>query len=85
MRQLEAKRLTVDRVLGDLGGDAREVGALVRNNRAGASLVRACRALPGLKVEADVRPVTRTVLRVALTLTPTYDREPRLHGLGPEP
>ncbi|KAH8051124.1 hypothetical protein JL721_11220 [Aureococcus anophagefferens] len=65
LRQLEAKRLTVDRILGDLNGDPREV--------------------PSVTLEADVKPITRTVLRVTLTVTPTYHWEPRTHGLGPEP
>ncbi|KAH8061343.1 hypothetical protein JL720_13453 [Aureococcus anophagefferens] len=83
LRQLEAKRLTVDRILGDLNGDPREVRSLVRNN-AGASLV-AARKVPSVTLEADVKPITRTVLRVTLTVTPTYHWEPRTHGLGPEP
>ncbi|KAH8093028.1 hypothetical protein JL720_5202 [Aureococcus anophagefferens] len=85
LRQLEAKRLTVDRILGDLNGDPREVGSLVRNNAAGASLVAAARKVPSVTLEADVKPITRTVLRVTLTVTPTYHWEPRTHGLGPEP
>ena len=85
LRQLEAKRLTVDRILGDLNGDPREVGSLVRNNSAGASLVAAARKVPSVTLEADVKPITRTVLRVTLTVTPTYHWEPRTHGLGPEP
>jgi activating signal cointegrator complex subunit 3 len=84
LRQLEAQRLSPDRILHDID-DISEIGALVRNNRAAPFLVRACRSLPAVSLECSLKPITRSVLRVSLTLSPTYDWAARVHGLGPEP
>ena len=67
LRQLEAQRLSPDRILHDID-DISEIGALVRNNRAAPFLVRACRSLPAVSLECSLKPITRSVLRVSLTL-----------------
>ena len=84
LRQLEAQRLSPDRILNDID-DVAEIGALVRNTRAAPFLVRACRSLPAVSLECSLKPITRSVLRVSLTLSPIYDWAARIHGLGPEP
>ena len=83
LRQLEAHKLDSDRLLNDL--NVGEVGALIRNTRAAPFLVRACRSLPAVELTCSLKPITRSVLRVSLTLTPAYEWAARVHGLGPEP
>ncbi|KAJ1446965.1 Sec63 Brl domain-containing protein [Pelagophyceae sp. CCMP2097] len=89
LKQLEANKVTIDRILdlGSVDGGFAEIGALVRNARCGATFYRAARMLPQLHIEAELQPITRTVLRCTLTIRPQYDYEPRVHGpaAAPEP
>ena len=69
--------LTVDRIL-DM--EPRELGALLGVPDAGRDVLRTAQMLPLLDVSATVQPITRTVLRVELMVTPRFRWEMRVHG-----
>jgi activating signal cointegrator complex subunit 3 len=76
-RRLEAKRTPRETLL-DMS-DA-EAGALVSHPKLGAAVRAAARRLPAMLVELVAKPITRTVLRVELTLTADFDWAERAHG-----
>ena len=69
--KLESKRATPER-LRDMG--VREIGQLVSNQRQAAMVAWVAKRRPRLEVEVAARPITRTVLRVTLTV-----RDARIH------
>ena len=76
--KLEDKKATVDR-LWDMS--ASEIGAMLRLNADLGARVRRCvEALPHLALEATVQPITRSVLRVSVLLTPEFTWVDRHHG-----
>lgn len=56
-----------------------EVGALCHNSRIGPKVLSFIRKLPYLEVEASVRPITRGILRIDLSITPAFDWTDRYH------
>ena len=76
--KLEEKDATVDRLI-DMS--AKEVGDLLRLNAVvGAQVKRCVEQLPHVNLEAVVRPITRSVLRVSATLTPEFMWRDEVHG-----
>ena len=76
--RLEAPRLvSVDHLV---EMEAAEIGALIRHNTLGGVVLRAVRQLPYLELEATVQPITRSVLRMTLTLTAAFEWNDRQHG-----
>eukprot|EP00939_MAST-03C_sp_MAST-3C-sp1_P002064 g2064.t1 len=59
---------------------ASEVGSIVRNKHSGAILKSLAEAIPRLDVEAKIQPITRTILRVTLTVSPAFRWIDRHHG-----
>ena len=53
--------------------DAKEVGQLCHNQKLGGKILSLVRMLPHLDVHAAVQPITRGILRMALTLTAAFD------------
>lgn len=79
--KLEAKNFTIDK-LREL--DSKEVGQLINHIRAGPDVKKAAHEIPMVEVEATIQPITRTVLRVKLTVYPRFRWNDRIHG-GSEP
>jgi len=76
--KLEEKRATVER-LWDMA--PQEIGSMLRLNTAIGAKVKAClEALPHISMEAAVQPITRSVLRVTVTLTPEFIWRDTQHG-----
>ena len=46
----------------------------------GKAIHRFVHQFPRLELAAHVQPITRTVLRVELTITPDFQFEPKVHG-----
>eukprot|EP00633_Aureoumbra_lagunensis_P006332 CAMPEP_0197311416 /NCGR_PEP_ID=MMETSP0891-20130614/9875_1 /TAXON_ID=44058 ORGANISM="Aureoumbra lagunensis, Strain CCMP1510" /NCGR_SAMPLE_ID=MMETSP0891 /ASSEMBLY_ACC=CAM_ASM_000534 /LENGTH=1535 /DNA_ID=CAMNT_0042797505 /DNA_START=486 /DNA_END=5093 /DNA_ORIENTATION=- len=84
LKHLENKRVSLDRLLVDCG-TTHDLTALVRNQRAAVSFRTAAQRIPHLDLECEVVPITRSVLRFVVILTPDYEWLPRIHGNGPEP
>ena len=57
-----------------------EIGELVRFPKMGKMIHRFVHQFPRLELSAHVQPITRTVLRVELTITPDFQFEPKVHG-----
>lgn len=49
--------------------DEKELGQLIRNMRMGSVLKRCAHHFPTLSLDAQVAPITRTVLRISLSIT----------------
>ena len=57
-----------------------EIGELVRFPKMGKMIHRFVHQFPRLDLAAHVQPLTRTVLRIELTITPDFQFEPKVHG-----
>jgi activating signal cointegrator complex subunit 3 len=82
MRKLEAGKLTVDR-LRDM--PAEEIGHMVRHVRMGSQLKQCVNQFPALSLAANIKPITRTVLMVRLTIEPEFEWNDHIHGGSSEP
>ena len=77
VRSLEKKDISWDRYY-DL--NAQELGELIRQPKLGKTIHRAIQQFPKLEVQAHVQPLTRSVLRVELTLTGAFQFDEQVHG-----
>jgi hypothetical protein len=64
--------------------DAREIGALIRFQKEGFRIRKFVHQFPTLHLEAQVAPITRTVLRVVLHITADFEWNDAIHS-GSEP
>ena len=62
---MENRNFTIDK-LREL--DAKEIGHLVHHVRAGDVVKKAAWEIPQVEMEANIQPITRTVLRVRLRI-----------------
>lgn len=72
--RMEDRGLWMDE-LWDMGSG--EIGAMLRHPAAGAQIKSCVDSFPSLHMEAQLQPITRTVLRIQLTLTPTFSWKDR--------
>ncbi|GAB4820015.1 hypothetical protein N2152v2_007061 [Parachlorella kessleri] len=77
LRKLEERGLTMDRIW-DM--EAQELGAALRHPAAGQQVLGCLEAFPSLALEAQLHPITRTVLRIQLHITPTFHWKDNVHG-----
>ncbi|CDS42389.1 U5 small nuclear ribonucleoprotein 200 kDa [Echinococcus multilocularis] len=75
--KLEKKALPFERLY-DM--NHHELGELVRSAKLGKPLHKYLHQLPRLEMSVHVQPVTRSVLRVELTLTPDFVWDEKTHG-----
>ena len=68
-RKLEARRLTLNK-LREM--DSREIGLMVSHVRMGGTIKACVGQLPMLDIEATIQPITRTVLRLRLSIKPGF-------------
>ncbi|KAI9005728.1 Sec63 Brl domain-containing protein [Hyaloraphidium curvatum] len=64
--------------------DTAELGAWIRHKKYAGTLKRMVSEFPRLDLEVSVAPITRTVLRISLDVTPDFLWNDRVHG-GAEP
>ncbi|ESL11076.1 RNA helicase [Trypanosoma rangeli SC58] len=76
-RHLEQKRPSMMR-LQEM--TAREIGLLVHNQRMGGVIAGLVASFPAVNLSVDVQPITRTILRVKITITPAFIWNSRHHG-----
>ncbi len=60
--------------------DHSEVGQLAHAFKEGKKIQKFARYLPNIEIECDVQPVTKSILRFSVTLTPAFSWNPRWHG-----
>lgn len=78
LKKLEESRLGIDR-LRDMS--AKDVAALLNQRVEGGKAIRlAARQLPRLEADVELSPITRTIIRVALTLRADFTWNDRVHG-----
>ncbi|XP_057975610.1 DExH-box ATP-dependent RNA helicase DExH12 [Malania oleifera] len=75
--KMEKKDLSWERYY-DLS--SQEIGELIRFPKMGRTLHKYIHQFPKLNLAAHVQPITRTVLRVELTITPDFQWEDKVHG-----
>jgi activating signal cointegrator complex subunit 3 len=59
---------------------ADEIGHLIRHPKMGKDIKKMVDCFPVINLEASIQPITRTVLRVRLTVTPEFNWNSRFHG-----
>lgn len=77
IKRIDAKKYPWDRYL-DL--DAPQLGELVGKPSAGNMLHKFVHMLPRLDISAEVQPITRSLLRIEITVTPDFVWDSRFHG-----
>ncbi|KAL4422681.1 hypothetical protein ABPG75_008878 [Micractinium tetrahymenae] len=77
LRKLEDRQLGLDQ-LADM--EPREIGSVLRHPAAGNQVANAVQSFPYLQLEAQLHPITRTVLRIQLTITPAFNWKDSVHG-----
>ncbi|KAH0622176.1 hypothetical protein JD844_024256 [Phrynosoma platyrhinos] len=80
--KLEQKNLTVDK-LKDMGKD--EIGHILHHVNIGLKVKQCVHQIPSIIMEATIQPITRTVLRVRLSITSDFKWNDQVHGTGGEP
>ncbi len=75
--KLERRNFTLDR-LREM--DPKEIGQMIHHVRAGADVKKAAMEIPLVELEATIQPITRTVLRVKLSVKPNFRWNDRVHG-----
>lgn len=82
LSRLEDKNLTVDK-LKDMRKD--EIGHMLHHVNIGLKVKQCVHQIPAILMEATIQPITRTVLRVRLTITPDFRWNDQVHGSVGEP
>lgn len=77
LTKLEKKDLPWDRYY-DLS--SQEIGELLRLPKIGRTVHKFIHQFPKLNLAAHVQPITRSVLRVELTITPDFQWDDKVHG-----
>ncbi|XP_052242448.1 activating signal cointegrator 1 complex subunit 3-like [Dreissena polymorpha] len=81
INKLEAGKMKIER-LREM--DAKEIGHMVHHVKMGSIIKKCVHALPQLDLEATIQPITRTVLRVRLVITPMFHWDDKVHGSAAE-
>lgn len=76
-KQLEKKRPTMT-LLQEMS--ASEIGSLVHNSRMGLVITSLVASFPSVSLSVDIQPITRSILRVKITLTANFTWNNRYHG-----
>uniref|UniRef100_A0A3B3DTQ4 Activating signal cointegrator 1 complex subunit 3 n=1 Tax=Oryzias melastigma TaxID=30732 RepID=A0A3B3DTQ4_ORYME len=82
LNRLEEKKLTVEK-LKEMRKD--EIGHMLHHVNIGLTVKQCVHQIPSILMEANIQPITRTVLRVRLTVTPDYRWNDQVHGSVGEP
>ncbi|KAM6936460.1 activating signal cointegrator 1 complex subunit 3 isoform 1-T1 [Lycodopsis pacificus] len=82
LNRLEEKKLTVDK-LKEMRKD--EIGHMLHHVNIGLTVKQCVHQIPSITMEANIQPITRTVLRVRLIVTPDFRWNDQVHGSVGEP
>ncbi|XP_073933923.1 activating signal cointegrator 1 complex subunit 3 isoform X2 [Castor canadensis] len=82
LTRLEEKNLTVDK-LKDMRKD--EIGHILHHVNIGLKVKQCVHQIPSVTMEASIQPITRTVLRVTLSVYPDFTWNDQVHGTVGEP
>uniref|UniRef100_A0A672FSE4 Activating signal cointegrator 1 complex subunit 3 n=1 Tax=Salarias fasciatus TaxID=181472 RepID=A0A672FSE4_SALFA len=82
LNRLEEKKLSVDK-LREMRKD--EIGHMLHHVNVGLTVKQCVHQIPSISMEAGIQPITRTVLRVRLVVTPDFRWSDQVHGSVGEP
>jgi len=77
IRKIEKKNFPWERFY-DL--NPHEIGELIRMPKSGKTIHKYVHQLPKLELSVHVQPITRSTLRVELTITPDFQWDDKVHG-----
>ncbi|GLG93341.1 Putative activating signal cointegrator 1 complex subunit 3 B [Gryllus bimaculatus] len=77
IQRLEDSKLSIHK-LRDM--DAKEIGIFLRHHKMGLQVKKCAYEFPLLEMEASLQPITRTVLRIRLSITANFTWNDRVHG-----
>lgn len=77
LQKLDAKQLTPERLL---EMDPKDIGTMIHNARLGKEIKTYASHIPILDIETQIQPITRTVLRIKLTITAAFKWSDKIHG-----
>ena len=60
--------------------DENEIGRMINYQKGGSIIHRCVKQFPRIDLKSTVQPITRTVLRVRVTIIPKFEWNERLHG-----
>jgi activating signal cointegrator complex subunit 3 len=75
--KLQERRLGLDELFEMTPSD---IGAAIRHPHMGREILALVKQVPFVELEVKVQPITRTVLRVQVLITPAFDWNDRVHG-----
>ncbi|KAM7027459.1 activating signal cointegrator 1 complex subunit 3 [Passerculus sandwichensis] len=82
LSKLEEKNLTIDKMK-DMKKD--EIGHMLHHVKIGLKVKQCVHQIPSIIMEATIQPITRTVLRVRLSIAPDFTWNDQVHGSVGEP
>uniref|UniRef100_A0A8C3LNM0 Activating signal cointegrator 1 complex subunit 3 n=1 Tax=Chrysolophus pictus TaxID=9089 RepID=A0A8C3LNM0_CHRPC len=82
LSKLEEKNLTIDKMK-DMRKD--EIGHMLHHVKIGLKVKQCVHQIPSIAMEVTIQPITRTVLRVRLNITPDFTWNDQVHGTVGEP
>lgn len=77
VKKIEKKSFPWERLY-DLGPN--EIGELLRVPKLGKTVHKYVHQFPKLELSAHIQPITRSTLRVELTITPDFQWDEKIHG-----
>lgn len=77
IKKIEKKNFPFERLY-DL--NPHEIGELIRIPKMGKTIHKYVHQFPKLELSVHVQPITRSTLRVELTITPDFQWEEKVHG-----
>nr|KAG5691791.1 hypothetical protein BaRGS_003187 [Batillaria attramentaria] len=77
VRKIEKKNFPFERLY-DLNHN--EIGELIRTPKMGKTIHKYVHQFPKLELSVHVQPITRSTLKVELTITPDFQWEEKIHG-----
>ena len=63
----------------------RLLGHMIRHPRMGPTVKNCVEQIPAISLASSIQPITRTVLRVRLTIKPEFKWNDKVHGCTSEP
>lgn len=79
IKKIEKKNFPFERLY-DLGQS--EIGELIRMPKMGRTIHKFVHQFPKLELSVHIQPITRSTLRVELTVTPDFQWEEKIHGVS---
>lgn len=77
IKKIEKKNFPFDRMY-DLNHN--EIGEFIRMPKMGKTIHKYVHQFPKLELSVHIQPITRSTLRVELTITPDFQWEEKVHG-----